>query len=170
MSVSIVDLKRRAVLRPGLAMIVDAGGRDIGVTPGPWRCRPSGRAHWWRPAPAAHGRQSRSRDQLSSAHDLVDGIGREGFLEAAGAVVLERTKEGAVLVPPTPGDLEVIMDQFVGARVQRQIPGFLALAGDLDVRHAAARLPEILDFQLAQLLAPQRVQEQRRQDGAVALL
>ncbi len=62
------------------------------------------------------------------------------------------------------------MDELVGARVQRQIPRLLALAGDLDMRNAAPRLPEILHFQLAQLLAAQRVEEQRRQDGAVALL
>ena len=37
------------------------------------------------------------------------------------------------------------------------------------MRHAPARVPEILDLELAQLLAPQRVVEQRRQDGAVAL-
>ena len=30
-------------------------------------------------------------------------------------------------------------------------------------------MPEILDLQLAQLLAAQRVEQQRRQDGAVAL-
>ena len=52
--------------------------------------------------------------------------------------------------------------------VQRQIRRLLALAGDLDMRNAAPRLPEILHFQLAQLLAAQRVEEQRRQDGAVA--
>ena len=37
------------------------------------------------------------------------------------------------------------------------------------MRHAFARVPEILDLQLAQLLAPQRVEQQRRQNGAVAL-
>jgi hypothetical protein len=37
------------------------------------------------------------------------------------------------------------------------------------VRHAFARMPEILDLQLAQLLAAQRVEQQRRKDRAVAL-
>ena len=68
------------------------------------------------------------------------------------------------------GGLEVIVDQRVGARMQRQIPRLLALAGDLQMRHAPPRVPEILDLELAQLLAPQRVKEQGRQDGAVALL
>ena len=36
------------------------------------------------------------------------------------------------------------------------------------MRNAAPRVPEIADPQLAQLLAAQRVIEQRRQDGAVA--
>jgi hypothetical protein len=54
--------------------------------------------------------------------------------------------------------------------MERQIPRLFALAGDFEVRHAAARVPEIPDLQLAQLLASQRVIEQRRQDGAVAFL
>ena len=66
--------------------------------------------------------------------------------------------------------LEVIVDQFVGARVQWQIPRLLALAGDPEMRDSAPGMPEIPDPQLAQLLAAQRVVEQRRQDGAIALL
>jgi hypothetical protein len=38
------------------------------------------------------------------------------------------------------------------------------------MQHAATRVPEVLDLQLAELLATQRVVKQRRQDGAVALL
>ena len=38
------------------------------------------------------------------------------------------------------------------------------------MRHAAPRMAKILHFELAQLLAPQRVIQQRRQDGAVALV
>jgi hypothetical protein len=38
--------------------------------------------------------------------------------------------------------------------VQRQIPGLFALAGDVEMRHAAARVFEILDLQLAELLLP----------------
>jgi hypothetical protein len=33
-----------------------------------------------------------------AADDLIDGIGREGLLKAAGAVVLERAEQRAVLV------------------------------------------------------------------------
>ena len=62
------------------------------------------------------------------------------------------------------------MNERIRARMQRQIPGLVALAGDFQVRHAAPRVPEILHLQLAQLVPPQRVIEQRRQDGAVALV
>ena len=61
------------------------------------------------------------------------------------------------------------MDERVGAGMQRQIPRLAAFAGHLEMRHAFARVPEILDLELAQLLAPQRVEQQRGQDGAVAL-
>lgn len=54
--------------------------------------------------------------------------------------------------------------------MQRQIPGLVALAGDPEMRDAAARMPEIPDPELAQRFAPQRMTEQRRQDDAIALL
>lgn len=53
--------------------------------------------------------------------------------------------------------------------VQRHVTHLLALARDFDMRHAAARMPEVRDLELAQFLTPQRVIEQRRQNGAVAL-
>jgi hypothetical protein len=40
---------------------------------------------------------------------------------------------------------------------------------DTQVRHAFPRVPEVLDLQLAEFLAPQRVEQQRREDGTVAL-
>ena len=57
----------------------------------------------------------------------------------------------------------------MGARMQRQIARLAALAGDFQVRHAFARVAEILHPEFAHFLAPQRVEQQRRQDGAVAL-
>ena len=53
--------------------------------------------------------------------------------------------------------------------MQRQKPHLLAFALDFEMRHAAARMIEIPDLELAELFAPQRVVEQCRQDGAVAL-
>ena len=54
-----------------------------------------------------------------------------------------RAEEGAVVVGAVPGRLEVVVDQLVGARMERQIPRLLALAGDLEMRHATPRVPEI---------------------------
>ena len=68
-----------------------------------------------------------------------------------------------------PGRLEVIVDQRVGAGVQRQIPRFFALAGDLDMRDAAACLIEVTYFELAEFFPAQCVIQQRRQDRAIAL-
>src|ERR1700730_1251476 len=59
----------------------------------------------------------------------------------------------SVLVRAVAGGFEVIVDQLVGPWVQRRIPGLLALAGDVQMRHAAARAGKILDLQLAQFLA-----------------
>ena len=78
-------------------------------------------------------------------------------------------EQRAGLVEPLPGGVEIVVDQSVGAGMQRQIADLAALAGDFQMRHAFARVPEILHLQLAQLLAPQRMEQQRRQDGAVAL-
>ena len=61
------------------------------------------------------------------------------------------------------------MDQRVGAGMQRQIARLVALAGDVEMRHAPRRVPGILDLELAQFVAAQRVKQQGRQDGAIAL-
>jgi hypothetical protein len=68
-----------------------------------------------------------------------------------------------------PGGLKVIVDERGCAGMQQQIPGFAALAGHLEVRHAFAFVPGILDLELAQFLAAQRVEQQRRQNGAIPL-
>ena len=67
------------------------------------------------------------------------------------------------------GGVEIVGDEAVGAGMQRQIPGLAALAGHLQMRHALARVAEVFDLELAQLLTPQRVEQQRGQNGAVAL-
>jgi len=65
--------------------------------------------------------------------------------------------------------LEIIVDQRVGSGMDRHVARLLALAGDLEMRHAALRMFKIRHFELAQLFAPQRMVEQRRQNCAVAL-
>lgn len=63
----------------------------------------------------------------------------------------------------------VLHDQAAHGRVQRHVAGLAALARDLQVRHAAALMLEVLDGQLAQLLAAQCVIQQGGQDGPVSL-
>ena len=65
----------------------------------------------------------------------------------AGAVVADRAEQRAVLVGILPGGIEIVVNERTGPRMQ----------------------PGVLDLQLAQLLAPQRVKQQRGQDGTVAL-
>ena len=62
--------------------------------------------------------------------------GVERLVEAAGAVVADRPEQRAVLVLAVAGGLEVVVDQRVGAGMQRQIARLLAFAGD---RSDAAR-------------------------------
>ena len=92
------------------------------------------------------------------------------MFEPAGAVVADRPEEGAIVVAAVPDRLEVVVDQVVGAGMQRQVPDLFALAADPQVRDAAPRVLEVLDRELAQLVAAQRVEEQGREDRAVALL
>jgi hypothetical protein len=50
---------------------------------------------------------------------LVNHVWIERLIEAAGAVVADRPEQRAVLVFAVPGGLKVVMDQRVGARMQR---------------------------------------------------
>ncbi len=103
-----------------------------------------------------------------AAHQPVDGVGCQGLIEPAGAIVADRSEEGAAVVAAVPGDLEVVMDQRVGSRVQPEIARLFALAGDAEMRNAAPRMPEVADLELTELFAPERVIEQGREDRAIA--
>ena len=102
-------------------------------------------------------------------HQLVDAVRRDRPFEPAGAVVADRPEQRAVFVGAVPGGGEVVVDERVGAGMQRQIARLAAFAGHLQMRHAFPRVPEVPHLELAQFLAPQRVEQQRGQDGAVAL-
>jgi hypothetical protein len=65
------------------------------------------------------------------------------------------------------GGLEIFMDERVGAWMQRQIARLAAFARHLEMRHAFARVAKIPDLELAQLVAPQRVEQEGRENGAV---
>ena len=54
-----------------------------------------------------------------AADELVDPISGERPAELAGAVVADRTEEGAGFVERMAGGLEVIGEQLLGARLQR---------------------------------------------------
>ena len=64
----------------------------------------------------------------------------------------------------------MVPDEAVGARMQRQIARLAAFARHFEMRHALAHVAEVLDLELGELLAPQRMKEQGRENGAVALV
>ena len=67
-------------------------------------------------------------------------------------MVAQRAEEGAGVLGAVPCGFEVVDDQPAGRRVQRHVAGLAAFAEDLQVRHAAALVAEVLNAELAQLL------------------
>ena len=53
--------------------------------------------------------------------------------------------------------------------MQRQITGLAAFARHFEMRDAFANVAEVLDLELSEFLASQRVKEQGGENGAVAL-
>jgi hypothetical protein len=103
------------------------------------------------------------------AHQLVDAIRGDRCFEAAGAVVPDRPKQCTAVVIAMACGIEVVADQRIRPGMQRQIPCLATFAGNPEMRHAFPRVPEIPDLELAQFLPPQCVEQQRGQDGPVAL-
>ena len=66
-------------------------------------------------------------------HQAIDAVGGDRVLQSAGAVVADRPEQRAALVETMPGDVEIVVDQSMGARMQWQIAGLATLAGDLGV-------------------------------------
>src|SRR5271170_7286688 len=168
---SVGHFERRAVLRSRAPMIADARGGDVGVTEPFLRLGDIGLVI---ERVGGGGRAQRMRADLEAdlrridPHEAIDAIRGDCVLQPPGAVVAHGAEQRAALVEPMPGGVEIVVDQPLGAWMQRQIAGLAALAGGFQVRDAFARVPKILDLQLAQLIAPQRMEQQRRQDGAVA--
>ena len=104
------------------------------------------------------------------AHQLVDAVRRDRLVEFAGRVVAHRPEQRAMFIVAVSGGGEVIVNERLRAGMQRQITRLAAFAGHAEMRHAFARVLGVLDLQLAQLLAPQRMEQQRGQDGAVAFV
>src|SRR5271165_154524 len=169
--VSVIYLERRAVLRPRAAVIVDARGGDVGVAEPLLHLGDVGlvveRVGGGRRAQRM-GADLETEQCRIGPHQPINAVAGDCFLKPAGAVVADRPEQRTVFIGAVSGGIEIIVDERVGARMQRQIPRLAALAGDLEMRHALPRVLEVLDLELAQFLAPQRVEQQRGQDGAVA--
>ena len=121
------------------------------------------------------GRAQRMRADLKTergrvgAHQLVNTVRRDRLVEPTGGVVANRPEQRAAIVLAVSGGFKIFMNERMSAGMQRHIAGLAAFAGHLEMRHAFACLPEIPNLELAQLVTPQRVEQQRRQDCAVAL-
>ena len=142
---SIGDLKSRAVLRPGAAVIVDARGGDVGVAKPFLHLGDVGLVI----QRVGGGRRAqRMRADLEpklrrvESHELVNTIGGDRRVEPPGGVVFHRPEQRAVVIGPVTSRLEIIVDQPVGPRMQRQIARLAAFAGHLEMRHAFARVPK----------------------------
>jgi len=121
-----------------------------------------------RGGPERVGADGKAQFSRISAHELINAIGGDRLRSAAFRVVAEWPKQRAGFLAAVSGQLQVIMNEAAGGRMQRHIAGLAAFAGHFQVRHAAPFLLEVFDFQLAQFLAPQRVIEQGGQNRLVA--
>ena len=130
------------------------------------------RAQRTKPAATLRGRAEPVALQLGdeqAPHQPIDTIWRDRSVERAPrGVVLQRPEQRAVVIGAMTGGIEVIIDQAIRAGMQREIAGLAAFARHFQMRHAFACVPEVLHLQLAQLLAPQGMEQQRREDGPIA--
>jgi hypothetical protein len=169
---SVGHLERRAVFGPGAAVIVDPRGGNIGVTEPLLHLSDVGlvveRIRGGRRPQRMRADLEPERSRVC-AHQLIDAFRRDRLVEPARRVVADRAEQCAAVVLAVACGGEVFVNECMGAGMQRQIAILAAFARHLKVWHPFARVPEILDFELAELLAPQRVEQQRRENGAVAL-
>jgi hypothetical protein len=103
------------------------------------------------------------------AHQLINAVRRNRLVKLSGSVIANRPEQRAAVVLTVSGGFKVFMNERVGAWMQRHIAGLAAFAGHLEMRHALARVPEVPNLELAEFLAAQRMEKQRRENGAVAL-
>ena len=125
-SPSVGDLERRAVLRPRAPMIVDARGGDVGVTEpflhlGDVGLQIGAALRLAATRAAAHS----SADQKPklpriAPHQTIDAVRSDRALQPAGVVVADRPEQRAGLVEGMPDGVEIVVDQAVGAGMQRQ--------------------------------------------------
>jgi hypothetical protein len=146
---SIRHLERRAILRPRPPMIVNARRRDVRM-PQPFLHfgniglvieRIGGGS-----CPQRMGADLKPKQRRIRAHQPVDAISGDRIAKLAGAVVAGWAEQRTIFIGAVPGDIEIVMDQGMGAGMQRHITGFAAFAGHPEMRHAFAGVPEILDL------------------------
>ena len=109
----------------------------------------------------------KAEGQSIAAHEFVDAVGGDGVVELAGAVVADGSEEGAFGVGGVAGFVQVVVQQFLGAGVQRDVAGLVAFAVHAQVRDAAAGV-DVLDLQATEFFAAQAVIEQGGEQRPVA--
>jgi hypothetical protein len=65
------------------------------------------------------------------------------------AVTADRTEQRTVFIGAVPGGVEIVVNERVGAGMQRKIARLAAFAGDDEMRHAPSHVAEISDLELA---------------------
>lgn len=148
---SIRHLERRTVLGPTLAVIVEAGSRDVRVAEPVLhlgnvgaiveRIGGGGRAQ-------RMGTGFEAERPRIFLHQFVDRIRRKRLLEGFGHIVFDRPEERAVVVHAVAGRLEVIVDQRVGAGMELHIARLVAFAGDLQIEYPRRMFLESLTLSL----------------------
>jgi hypothetical protein len=109
-----------------------------------------------------------SPDNVRKTHTAI------GIEELAASIEAHGLLQNLQVRPRKGGSFEVVAGgrryaalKLLARRKKVAADYLAAFAGDLEMRHAFPRMPEVPHFQLAQLLAPQRVKQQRREDRAV---
>jgi len=54
-------------------------------------------------------------------HQSIDAIGSDRAFQSSGAVVADRSEQRAAVIEAMAGDIEIVVDQPVGAGMERQI-------------------------------------------------
>ncbi len=121
---SVSHLERWTILGSRAAVIIDARDRDIGVTEPLLHLGDVGLVV---ECIDRHGRTKRMRADLKAElrrvapHQPIDAIGGDRPFKASRAVVAHRPKQRSCLIGAVPGCLEIVVDQPIGARMQRHI-------------------------------------------------
>ncbi len=131
---SIGDLERRAVLRPRASVIVDPRRGDVGVAKPFLHLGDVGLVI--ERFGGGRGAQRMSADlkpklRRVGPHQSVNAVRRDRLFKPAGAVVADRTEQRAAFVHAVTGGVQVIVNERVGAGMQREVACLAAFARTL---------------------------------------